>query len=346
MEITKKDILSVPKSELHCHLDGSVRINTIIDMAREYKIDLPSYEPDDLEKHLICGRKVLDLVEYLDAFRMTLSVMQEKESLERVAFELAEDAALENLWYLEVRFSPTLHCNNGLSYEEIVESVLRGFEKAQQKYKIKVGLIICAMREKSVDEALAMVDLCIKYRDKGVVAFDLAGPEAGNPAKKYRKAFTVVRKNLINRTIHAGEAFGAKSIFQAVELGTQRIGHGITLLEDEKLSKYVNDHRITLEVCLKCNTQTGIPLEKHPLPEFIKQGMCVTLNTDNRLMSATTLTDEYLLAVETYSLNWDDVKQLTLNSFRSAFLPFSEKRVMLSELQKFWEERTPDVLGN
>ncbi|BBM88029.1 adenosine deaminase [Candidatus Uabimicrobium amorphum] len=342
MEITKQDILSLPKSELHCHLDGSVRINTIIDLAREYKIELPSYEESGLEKHLICGRKVVDLVEYLDAFRMTLSVMQDKDALERIAFELVEDAARENLWYFEVRFSPTLHDKKGLSYSEIVEAVLRGFAKGEAKYNIKVGLIICAMREKSLDEALEMARLCVKYYGKGVVAFDLAGAEAGNPAKKFGKAFAMIRKSLVNRTIHAGEAFGAKSIFQAIELGAHRIGHGISLEENEQLFQYVNNHRIAIEVCLKCNTQTGTPLEEHPLPRFVKKGLCVTLNTDNRLMSATTLTDEYMLAINTYSFSKKQVKELIINSFTAAFLPFDEKRQLLQKV----EEKTRDVLGN
>lgn len=342
MEITKQDILSLPKSELHCHLDGSVRINTIIDLAREYKVELPCYEENSLEKHLICGRKVVDLVEYLEAFRITLSVMQEKDALERVAFELAEDAAQENLWYLEVRFSPILHEEKGLSYSEIVEAVLRGFAKAQQKYNIKVGLIICAMREKPLDKAIEMARLCIKYYGRGVVAFDLAGAEAGNPAKKYGKAFAMIRKNLINRTIHAGEAFGAKSIFQAIELGAHRIGHGISLEENEQLLRYINNHRIAVEVCLKCNTQTGISLEAHPLPRFIEQELCVTLNTDNRLMSATTLTDEYMLAIATYSLNKQQVKKLIINSFSAAFLPFAEKQQLLEKV----EDKVRDVLGD
>lgn len=333
-KITKKDLFSLPKSELHCHLDGSVRLETIIDLAREYNVALPSHEQEKLAELLICGRKVEDLVAYLNAFGITLSVMQEKNALERIAFELAEDAASENVWYLEGRFSPTLHTQNGLKGSEIIEAVLRGFKKAEAKYEIKTGLIICAIREKSSEDSVKMAHLCNDYYGKGVVAFDLAGKEIGNPANDHHNAFRYIREKHINRTVHAGEAYGPASIGLAIEEGAHRIGHGISLIKDPSLLSYVNNHRIALEVCLKCNTQIGMPLSEHPLPEFIKKGLCITLNTDNRLMTATTLTDEYWLAVETYKLEWKEVKKIILCGFEKAFLPFDEKTKLLEKVKK------------
>lgn len=342
MEIDKKIIKQMPKTDLHCHLDGSVRIDTILDLARKQKVELPTSDPKKLKKILVPGINCKSLVEYLKPFEITLSVMQEPEALERIAFELAEDAAEENIRYLEIRYAPVLHQNKGLKRTTIVDAVIAGLQRAEKKYNIKTGLIICGMRNTNPQTSLKLAELAVAYKNQGVVAYDLAGAEENYPAKHHRDAFDLILNNNINCTLHAGEAYGPESIHQAVhQCGAHRIGHGTRLIEDGDLLNYINDHRIPLEVCLTSNIQTKAAnsFEEHPFQLYISYGLRVTINTDSRLISDTNMTNELYLAIKYGNFNMDDLKDIIISGFKSAFLPMREKKNMLDgvlkELQKF-----------
>jgi adenosine deaminase len=337
-----KTIKEMPKTDLHCHLDGSVRIDTILDLAARQKVELPSRDPKKLKKILVPGLNCNSLVEYLKPFDITLSIMQERDALERIAFELAEDAAEENIRYLEIRYSPVLHQKNGLKLTEIVDSVLEGLKRAEKQYDIKTGVIICGMRNINPNTSLSLAELAVAYKKQGVVAFDLAGAEENYPAKHHREAFYLTLNNNINCTAHAGEAYGPESIHQAIHYcGAHRIGHGTRLKEDGDLLNYVNDHRIPLEICLTSNIQTKAALsyEEHPFRFYHAFGLRVTINTDNRLISNTTESQELYFAQKYADLNMEDLKELIISGFKSAFLPMREKKLMLDkvllELEKF-----------
>lgn len=342
IEVTEELIFNLPKTDLHCHLDGSTRVETLIELAEEQKVKLPFHDVRQLRDHLEVGDKAKDLADYLKGFAVTLSVMQEAKAIERIAFELAEDSAKENVRYLEVRFSPILHINKGLRLPEIVDAVIRGLARAESKYNIKTGIIICGMRNISPDISLRLAELTIAYKNQRVTAFDLAGQEDGYPAKDHQEAFALILKNNVNVTAHAGEAYGPDSIKQAIhDCGAHRIGHGTRLIEDGDLLNYVNDHRIPIEICLSSNVQTKAVKEfaSHPLRTYYDYGLRVTINTDNRLMTATSVTKEIFLAAKTFQLTFDDVCNIITNGFKSAFLPYRERVVLLSaaieELQKF-----------
>lgn len=342
MEIPIELLRELPKTDLHVHLDGCLRIPTLIDLAKKQHVELPSTDREKLAKIVMSGKKCKNLGEYLRGFDITLSVMQEPEALSRIAYELAEDAAAENVWYMEVRYSPILHTQKGLKLSTIVESVIEGLHAAEKKFNIKTGVIICGMRNINPETSVILAELAVAYKNKGVVAFDLAGQEENNPAKHHKEAFYLIRNNNINTTIHAGEAFGAESIHQAIHYcGAHRIGHGTRLYEDGDLLNYVNDHRIPLEICLLSNIQTGAApsFEKHPLRFYYDYGLRVSINTDNRLISDTTVTDELFLAAKYLNFNLDDIKSIILDGFKSAFLPNRAKSIMLNvvtdELNKY-----------
>jgi adenosine deaminase len=333
MEIPFDLLEKLPKTDLHVHLDGSLRIPTIIDLAKKQNIDLPSLDEEQLAQKVMTGKSCKNLAEYLSGFEITLSVMQDEEALYRVAYELAEDAAAENVWYMEVRYSPILHTQKGLKLTAIVDAVIEGLMEAEKKFNIKTGVIICGMRNINPETSLQLAELCVAYKNKGVVAFDLAGQEENYPAKKHKEAFYLILNNNINTTAHAGEAFGPESIHQALHYcGAHRIGHGTRLYEDGDLLNYVNDHRIPIETCLLSNVQTGAAasLEKHPLRFYFDYGLRVTINTDNRLISDTTVTNEFYLAAKHLNFNLDDIKSMIVDGFKSAFLPNRAKSIMLN----------------
>ena len=342
MDITYDFLKKLPKTDLHVHLDGSVRTETLIELAAQQKVELPATDPKKLEKAVMSGKTCKNLGEYLQGFDITLSVMQEPEALYRIAYELAEDAAKENVWYMEVRYSPILHTEKGMKLTEIVDSVLDGLRDAEKKYRIKTGVIICGMRSVNPETSLTLAKLAVAYKNQGVVAFDLAGQEESYPAKHHKEAFYLTRNNNINTTAHAGEAYGSESIHQALHYcGAHRIGHGTRLMEDGDLLNYVNDHRIPLEICLLSNVQTGAAkaLETHPLRFYYDYGLRVCICTDNRLISDTTVTHEYLLAHKHLGFQLDEIKEMILDGFKSAFLPNRQKSSMLravtDELKKF-----------
>ena len=322
----------LPKTDLHVHLDGSLRLQTIMDLAEEYKVRLPAEDKDKLWG-LINADNANSLTDYLRAFDITLSVMQTEESLYRAAFELCEDAAAENVWYMEVRYSPMLHMQKGLALTTIVEAVLAGLRDGKKQFGIRSGLIISALRHTDPKWSLRLAELAVAYKNRGVVGYDLAGAEDGFQARKFAAAFHLIRSNNVNCTAHAGEAFGPESIHQALhDCGAHRIGHGTRLREDGDLLNFIADHRIPLEVCLKSNVQTKAvdSIEAHPLQFYHEYGVRVTINTDNRLITGTTVTDEYNLWVQNFDVGVSDVREVVVNGFKSAFQTYRWRQDILS----------------
>ena len=336
-EVTFELLQSLPKSDLHCHLDGSLRLGTILDLAEKQKVHLPADTTEGLAKAIHLGQVCQNLEDYLTAFDITLSVLQTEESLYRAAYELAIDAAKENVRYLEVRYSPVLHQQKGLKLTTIVEAVLEGLRVAKREVGIKGGLIICGMRNINPQTSLRLAELCVAFKNKGVVGFDLAGAEYNVPAKDHKAAFQLILNNNVNCTCHAGEAYGPESIAQALHyVGAHRIGHGTRLRENGDLLNYVNDHRIPLEICPSSNVQTGAvsELASHPVKFYFDFGLRVTINTDNRLITDTTVTRELWLVHKHCGLSIEDLSTIIVSGFKSAFLPFREKQDLLVQVTK------------
>ncbi len=328
MELDLDFFRRLPKADLHCHLDGSLRVETILDLAARQKVELPTRDAAELEAIITIGDHVGSLEDYIDRFQLPLKVLQTPEALERVAYDLAEDAWNDGVRYMEVRYSPILHTRDGMTGAETIEAVKHGLERAEDDLGIRTGIIICGIRNISPEVSLRLADLAVQFKYKGVVGFDLAGVEENFPAKYHQEAFFLILKNNINTTLHAGEAFGPESIHQAIHYcGAHRIGHGTRLLEDQDLMHYVNDHRIALEVCLTSNVHTKSvrSLKEHPFKFYFDQGIRVTLNTDNRLVSNTTLAEEYLIAKETFGLTLNDFRDIIINGFKSSFMSHQER---------------------
>ena len=329
---------SLPKVLLHEHLDGVLRPLTIIELAEATKYtELPTRDPSALAEWFHQGANQGSLAKYLEGFKHTIAVMQTEEALERVAYEQAEDLARDGVVYYETRFAPIFHTGKGLTHQQVVSAVLNGMARARRDFGITSGLIICAMR--NMNESLEMAELAVDFRERGVVGFDLAGEEGGYPPKKHVDAFHYIQRENFNITVHAGEGFGKESIWQAIQYcGAHRIGHGTRLIDDiavadgevvklGDLAQYVLDKRIPLELCLLSNVHTGATpsLEDHPFKIFYRAKFRVTLNTDNRLMSATSMTREFEAAAECFGLNLDDFEKITINAMKSAFLPYDRQ---------------------
>ena len=383
-------ITQIPKSDLHVHLDGSVRIDTLIDLSKKQKLSLPSYTIEGLNE-LVFKDQYKNLVEYLQGFSLVLPVMQNQENLERISYEFAKDNINEGVCYTEVRFAPQLHINENQNIDQVLLSVNRGLYKAKLEHNKKpevkakkipefnYGIISCAMRyfgrgfsryydlfldahqHSTLNSVIAMssfelAQACVKIRDKyniPIVALDIAGAEAGNPPIHHQKAYHFAHKNLMHTTVHAGEAYGPESIFQAItELYPERIGHGFHLFSKdkiadstikdkkkyiEKLTQYIADRRITLEVCLTSNLQT-IPslkiIKNHPFAKMLDNHLSVAICTDNRTVSKTTVTKEIMLAMQHFNLTKDSLKSIIANSFKKSFYPgtYNEKLNYLQQV--------------
>tara|TARA_B100002003_G_scaffold93895_1_gene87571 strand:- start:1262 stop:2320 length:1059 start_codon:yes stop_codon:yes gene_type:complete len=335
MKITHALLKRLPKVELHCHLDGSLRVPTILDLAKKDKVTLTTSSSEELSKLLVIGKTRGSLEDYIKRFDITLSVMQTPQALSRTAYELIEDVAKENVRYIEIRYSPILHTGKGMTMGESVEAVRNGLERGQKDFGVKSGIIVCGIRNISAAASLKLADLTVRYKNKGVVGFDLAGSEENFPAKDHQEAFYMILNNNINATIHAGEAYGPSSIHQAIHhCGAHRIGHGTRLKENKDLMNYVNDHRITLEICLTSNWQTRSirSLKYHPLKYYYDQGIRVTINTDNRLMSGTTLTKEFLLAHKLFGFKLHDFREMIIMAMKSAFIPYAERKQLIRKI--------------
>ena len=335
MRLSQRVIQQLPKTDIHCHLDGCVRPRTMLELAGEQGVKLPTRNLGQLTRLLQAGRRTRNLGDYLRIFDLTLAVMQHREALTRIARELVEDAAAENVRHLEVRFAPILHRRRRMASEDIVDAVIAGLRDAGARLRVSTGVIICGIRSMNPRTSVALAELAVAYKGRGVLAFDLAGQEKDYPAKAHRAAFHLILRNNVNSTVHAGEAFGPASIAQALHYcGAHRIGHGTRLRESEDLMRYVNDHRIPLEMCLSSNVQTRAvrSLREHPFGFYFRTGLRVTVNTDNRLMSATSVTQELMHAARAFRLNAYELKRVLINGFKSAFLPYAQKARLLREV--------------
>jgi len=344
--VTEEMIRRLPKVELHDHLDGGLRPATIIELAGKTGVKLPAEEPAALASWFHRGADRQSLALYLEGFRVVLSVMQSEEALERIACESLEDRAQDGIVYVELRFAPVLCTAGGLNLEEVVRAVLRGLEQGKHSTGVEYGLILCGMRDQTV--SLETAELAVSFREKGVVGFDLAGDEYGHPPKKHLDAFEFIRRMNFNITIHAGEAFGMESIWQAIQYcGAHRIGHATRLREDmaihgtriEKmgsLAHFIRDKRIPLEMCLSSNVHTGAAasLDDHPFPVYYRNNFRAILCTDNRLMSNTTLSKEMHLAVTHYNLTLEDLEKITLNAMKSSFIHHDDRIRIIYDVLK------------
>ena len=325
----------LPKAELHCHLDGSLRPETMLELAHEKGVGMPASDAESLREYMTVS-DARNLEEYLERFAVTLSVMQSDSALERVAYELAEDSALDGVRYIEVRYAPVLNVREGLSLEQALEAPLRGLARAERELGIVGRVIVTAIRSMSPGVSQELAELAVAYRHKGVVGFDLAGGELGHPARAHARAFEYARSHDLACTCHAGEGDGADSVRQAVHVcGAHRLGHATRLIEDTSLTDYCNDRRITLEICLTSNVQTRVApsYAMHPFREYFDRGLNVVLNTDNRLMSGVTLTDEYLHASRSLEFTFEELSRVALNGFESCFLPYDERMRLVSSVQ-------------
>ena len=341
MTLTPELIRRLPKAELHVHLDGSLRPETMIDLAREQGVTLPADDATALAE-AVHVRSARNLDEYLERYYITVSVMQTTAALERIANEFVHDLAAENVRYVEVRYCPALH-TPALSLTEAVEAPLAGLQRAERETGVIARLIVAGLRTlpPAVSEDLAR--LAVDYAGDGVVAFDLAGSERGHPAREHVKAFDIAHRYGLPCTCHAGEGDGADSVAQALHLcGAHRIGHGTRLREDPATEEFVVENRIPLEVCLTSNlhTHTVESVEEHPIRHYLDCGCVVTLNTDSRLVDGTTLSDEYWLAHTRLDITRPEIDMLIMNAFQSAFLPEVEKTTLVAQVRRELEEIT------
>jgi adenosine deaminase len=340
-------IRQAPKVLLHDHLDGGLRPATVIELARETGYDgLPTSDPDELARAFRAGadRKSLEL--YLEGFDHTVGVMQTRDALIRVAQECAEDLAADGVVYAEVRFAPELSTRGDLSLDEVVEAVLEGFDRGSASHGIVMGFIVTAMRQYA--RSVEIAELALRHRDQGVLGFDVAGPEAGFPPTRYLDAFNLIHQGNFHLTIHAGEAFGLPSIWEALQwCGAERLGHGVRIVDDitigedgeislGRLAGYVRDRRIPLEMCPTSNVDTGAAtsIEEHPIDLLRRLRFRVTVNTDNRLMSGVTLSDEFATLSRVFGFGLDEMQWLTLNAIKSAFAPFDERLRLINSVIK------------
>lgn len=343
---------TAPKALLHDHLDGGLRPATVLELAHDCGYDgLPADDAASLAGWFADAAGSGSLVRYLETFEHTVAVMQTPAGLARVARECALDLAADSVVYAEVRFAPEQHLERGLTLDEVVHHTLTGFEEGVAMARdlgkeIRIGCLLTAMRHAARSREIA--ELAVRFRDRGVVGFDIAGAEAGHPPSRHLDAFEHMRANNAHFTIHAGEAFGLPSIHEAIAFcGADRLGHGVRITDDitvssdgaaslGRLANYVRDKRIPLELCPSSNVQTGAvaSLDKHPFDLLARLRFRVTVNTDNRLMSATSMSEEMLKLVQTFGYGWSDLERFTINAIKSAFIPFPDRLRLIDEVVK------------
>jgi adenosine deaminase len=333
--LTRELIGRLPKAELHTHLDSSLRPETMIELARKAKIPLPAYEPEPLGRFMLVD-DAADLQDYLDRFDLTIPLLQTAEAVERVAYEMVEDAARDNVRYLEVRYCPHLSQRGGMTMDQVMDAELTGLKRGERDFGCVARVINCSLRHYDPARSVEIAECSVLFRDRGVVAFDLAGGEAGRPAGQHRAAFDVAAKGLLGITVHAGEAAGAESVADAIyACRANRIGHGTRLFEDPDLQNYVRDRRILIETNITSNVQTRAVARAsaHPVRGYYDAGLNVTLCTDGWLMCGTSLSDEYWLAHTELGFSRPEIDQLILNGFAGAFLPWPERLELLSRVR-------------
>ncbi len=335
-EISDDLLKALPKTDLHCHLDGSLRLETFMELGRVVGMDMPA-DPGEVRARYFPADRECVIDEFLKHFDHTAAVLQTEENLVRVARELAEDFSEMGVWYLEVRFCPLLHTQQGLTPDQAVAAVRRGLDEAETTDNFQSGIIITGLRTIESSKNLELAKLAVDWKGRGVVAFDLAGAEQDYPAKNHLAAFYHVMNHNQNVTIHAGEGYGPDSIHQALHhCGANRIGHGTRLEEDPDLMAYVANNRVPLEICLSSNLQSCVvdDLAHHPFRYYLKEGLRVCLNTDNTLFAQTSPLHELRLAVDTFDLTLLETENLIINGFKSAFLPEKAKGAMVHKALK------------
>jgi adenosine deaminase len=349
--LTTDTLIRAPKVLLHDHLDGGVRPATVVDLAAETGYEgLPTTDVGDLSQWFYEAANSGSLERYLETFAHTVGVMQTPEALRRIAAECAEDLARDGVVYAEVRYAPELHVSQGMALAEVVEAVNEGFREgerlaAAEGHRIRVGALLTAMRHAA--RSMEIAELVVRYRDEGVAGFDIAGAEAGHPPTRHLDAFEFLQRENAHFTIHAGEGFGLPSIWQAIQwCGADRLGHGVRIIDDidvagdevrlGRLAAYVRDKRIPLEMAPTSNVMTGAAksIEDHPIGLLRKLYFRVTINTDNRLMSDTTVTKELLLCHQHYGWSLHTIKEIIISGFKSAFMPYREKSDFLAEISR------------
>jgi adenosine deaminase len=326
--LTRELIGRLPKAELHVHLDGSLRPETMVDLARKAKVALPSYDPEPLRRFMLVD-DAANLQDYLDRFDLTIPLLQTPEAVERVAYEMVEDAARDNVRYLEVRYCPHLSQRKGMTLDEVMEAELRGLARGERDFGVVARVINCSLRHYDPSVSVEIAECSVAFRGRGVVAFDLAGGEAGRPPGNHRTAFDVAARGLLGVTVHAGEAAGAQSIADAVHLcHANRIGHGTRLYESPDLQAYIRDRQILIEANITSNVQTRAVsrASEHPVRGYFDAGLNVTLCTDGWLMAGVSLSDEYWLAHTELGFSREEIDRLILNGFESTFLPWPERQ--------------------
>lgn len=327
------DINRLPKIELHCHLDGSLRVETVIELAKKEGIVLESYEYDYVKKLLTVGENCSSLGEYLEKFDLPNMVLQRKENLRRAAFELLEDASKENIKYIEVRFAPIFHIKNGLSLEEIIDSVIQGIRDAEEIYDIKGNVIISCIRGLGLEHVYDSIEAGLKFLGQGVVAMDLAAIEKEDFFYEYIDAMKLAKDKGFRITIHAGETGFGKNVGGAIKfLGAERIGHGVFIYNDEEAYNLVKDMNITLEMCPKSNIDTKAVnmYKEHPIYNYHKDGISVNISTDNRTVSNITLNEETHNLIKTFNINLDEYKEIYRNSVQAAFCDDKTKEILMN----------------
>jgi len=327
--ITREVMKKLPKAELHKHLDGSVRVSTIIELAKEQGVELPTFDEAELKKLVSVGDNCPSLVEYLRGFDITLKVLQRSYALTRVMYEVCEDSWNDGVRYLEIRFSPILHINEGLSLGGVMEAVCEGLALARYHFPITVNIIVCAMRQLPSHVTQDIAEIAWRYRHKGVSGFDLAGPEYGFSSKLHRAAFDVVRAKLVNCTLHSGEAAGWESVRDSIRYcGANRIGHGVRLIENPALLEYVVSHHIVIESCPTSNVHTKAVerIEDHPIRKFFDAGAIVVPCTDNTTVSNCDLTGEYMILINKFGFTVEEIVRVIDYGFQGAFINATEKR--------------------
>jgi len=333
--LTRELIRRLPKTELHLHFDGSLRPQTMIELARAAKVELPATDPEALRRYMLVS-DARDLVDYLERFDITVSLLQTPEAIERVAYEMCEDAARDNVRYMEIRYAPTLSTKHGLSLAEVLEAQLRGIGRGERDFGVVTRLINCSLRHWDPAVSLGVAEASVALRDRGVVGFDLAGPEAGHPPAAHKAAFDLAAEGCLGVTVHAGEAAGAESVAEALHhCHANRIGHGTRLYEDTRLQDYVRDRRIPIEINISSNLQTRVVerAEEHPVRRYFDAGIPVTLSTDSWLMSGVYPSDEYWLAHTALGFTRAEIERMILDGFAAAFLPWPERQALLARVR-------------
>ncbi|PIU82948.1 MAG: adenosine deaminase [Elusimicrobia bacterium CG06_land_8_20_14_3_00_38_11] len=330
-EILKK----IPKVDLHCHLDGCVRTPTIIELAKKQKVKLPTEDIEELNKYVQVSPDCRSLTEFLKAFEFFYPLLKNPYAVEKIGYELCEDAASENIKYLEVRFAPFLQAAENFNITDVVKICLDGLGQGSRDFKIGVGLILCCYRSIPKEANITTVELAKKYSDNGIVALDLAGDETRYPTRDFAEPFVLAKKYKIPFTVHAGESAGPESIKEAVKLGASRIGHGVHLIDDTNLMEEIKEKEIPLEMCITSNVQTHVvaDFESHPIKKFYDKGVIVTINTDDRSVSGIDLTNEYNVAVNRLGFDVSDLTKIIHNGINALFIPNKNK----VELNKIFE---------